>query len=227
MRASTLAVALVAALIAQQAGARPAADGAGPAPAVRAHPAEPPRPEPAIATSLVPLRVSPIVHVQSSGFGWRDDPVNERRRKFHTGTDFRADRGTPVHAAGDGVVVFTGRLGGYGRTIHIDHGGGLVTRYAHLSKVEVTAGAHVTGSQRIGAVGSTGRTTGPHLHFEVRIEGRPVDPVLAMNVAELARTAPDLAAIAAVALTPAIQAQSLDAEDRTNQRRARRSQALW
>src|SRR5262245_41665044 len=76
-------------------------------------------------------RVEPVAHTESSGFGWRDDPIRHSR-SFHSGSDFRADPGTPVVAAGDGVVVFCGRYYGYGNMIEIDHGGGVVTRYAHL-----------------------------------------------------------------------------------------------
>jgi len=188
------------------------------------------------APDLTALRASPVPEVESSGFGWRDDPVRGRHRRFHKGTDFRAERGTPVHAAGDGVVAFTGWQHGYGRVIYVDHGGGVITRYAHLAKIEVDAGAMVVASARIGQVGASGRATGPHLHFEVRLDGRAVDPVLAMKVAELERTQPDLAAVLATALSPDIQDHSLDEQDPTNRRRTRddrhrpsgrRSQALW
>jgi hypothetical protein len=167
------------------------------------------------------LSASPVPGVESSGYGWRDDPFRHHR-KFHAGTDFRADKGTPVFAAGGGRVAFSGRSHGYGNAILIDHGGGVLTRYGHLSKIEIETGADVTAGTRIGQVGSTGRSTGPHLHFEIRLEGRPVDPVLAMRVGELQRTAPDLARIFAYGLTPAVQAGSRDAHDRTNQRLASR-----
>jgi len=188
-----------------------------------------------VAPDLTALTASPLPGVESSGFGWRDDPVRRRNRKFHKGTDFRAERGTPVHAAGDGLVVFTGRKGGYGNCIFIDHGGGIVTRYAHLSKIEIHTGDHVVATDLIGKVGSTGRTTGPHLHFEVRIDGRAVDPVLAMQVADAERTAPEFAPVLATTLMPEIQDQALDDEDPTNRARARearvaadaRSRALW
>jgi murein DD-endopeptidase MepM/ murein hydrolase activator NlpD len=181
---------------------------------------------------LTALVASPVPDVESSGFGWRDDPTNRRRRKFHKGTDFSADHGTPVHAAGDGVVVFTGWQNGYGRVIYVDHGGGLVTRYAHLQRIEVDTGDRVAAAARIGKVGASGRTTGPHLHFEVRLEGRAVDPVLAMQVAQAQRETPGLAPVMAAALAPDVQEQALDRLDETNQRRARapsgrRSQALW
>jgi murein DD-endopeptidase MepM/ murein hydrolase activator NlpD len=178
---------------------------------------------------LSPLTSSPVPEVSSSGFGWRRDPIN-RRRKFHMGADYAADRGTPVLAAGDGVVILAGRHNGYGRTVIVDHGGGLVTRYAHLQKIEVERGAVVQATESIGTVGSSGRATGPHLHFEVRVDGRPVDPGMAMQIAEMARTSPELARVAAMALAPEIQEAILDEEDPGTWRRrssGRRSNAVW
>lgn len=179
-----------------------------------------PPPVDATIPDLRPLHASPVPGVESSGYGWRDDPFNGRR-KFHSGTDFRADRGTPVFAVGAGRVTFAGRHSGYGRSVLVDHGGGLITRYAHLNKIEVDAGATVTGAERIGQVGATGRATGPHLHFEIRLQGRPVDPSLAMRVAELQRSAPDLARTLAYGLNPEVQATARDSHDRTNRRLAR------
>jgi murein DD-endopeptidase MepM/ murein hydrolase activator NlpD len=183
------------------------------------------------APDLSALTASPLPGVENSGFGWRDDPVRGGR-KFHKGTDFDADRGTPVQCAGDGIVAFAGNKDGYGNVVFVDHGGGVVTRYAHLSKVAVKRGDVVLATGLIGKVGSTGRTTGPHLHFEIRLDGRAVDPVLAMQVAEYQRTSPDLAAVLATALAPDIQDTQLDHKDPTNRARAkkssgRRSQALW
>jgi murein DD-endopeptidase MepM/ murein hydrolase activator NlpD len=178
---------------------------------------------------LAPLVSSPVPEVSSSGFGWRRDPIN-RRRKFHMGADYAADRGTPVLAAGDGVVILAGRHNGYGRTVIVDHGGGLVTRYAHLQTIAVERGAVVSATDRVGTVGSSGRATGPHLHFEVRVEGRPVDPGMAMQIAEMARTSPELAKVAAMALAPEIQEAILDEEDPVTWRRrssGRRSNAVW
>ena len=166
---------------------------------------------------LTDLTKPPIADTQSSGFGWRDDPIHHNPR-FHEGTDFRADPGTPVLAAGDGTVIYAGRLGGYGNVVYVDHGGGLITRYAHLRKIETRSGAIVTAGDRIGQVGSTGRATGPHLHFEVRIDGRAVDPVTALLVASLQRELPPVGWVAALALSPALQAKSHDAP---------RQQALW
>ena len=138
--------------------------------------------------------------------------------KFHKGTDFRADRGTPVYAAGTGVVAFAGVKGGYGKVIFLDHGGGVVTRYAHLSSIDVKVGVAVAGAARIGRVGATGRATGPHLHFEVRLDGRAVDPNVAMRVATLQRTDPLAARLAAWSLTPAAQDQQIDRHDPTRAR---------
>jgi murein DD-endopeptidase MepM/ murein hydrolase activator NlpD len=171
---------------------------------------------------------------ESSGFGWRDDPIRHTRH-FHSGTDFRADPGTPVLAAGAGVVVFAGRQGGYGNCIYVDHGGGVVTLYAHLRRIETAKDAAVTAGERIGQVGSTGRTTGPHLHFEVRLEGRPVSPVTAMTVAAMQREDPEAGRLAAFALSPALQAKAVDGSDRQRSNRTRperagraqRQQVLW
>jgi len=150
------------------------------------------------------LTTEPVANTESSGFGWRDDPIRHRA-KFHSGTDFRHDPGTPVLAAGHGVVVFAGRRGGYGNLIEVDHGGGVITRYAHLRRIHVKVDAPVTGGMQIGQVGSTGRTTGPHLHFEVRLDDSPVDPVTAMSIAQLERENPEMGRLAAFALVPEIQ----------------------
>ncbi len=161
---------------------------------------------------LTPLTASPVPGVESSGFGWRRDPMNHRS-KFHKGTDFRADRGTPVYAAGAGLVAFTGRQSGYGNVIYVDHGGGLVTRYAHLSRIETRPGAPILAGVQIGRVGATGRATGPHLHFEVRLDGRAVDPSLAMHVAELQRNDPERARVAGLELAADVQSLRVDRHD--------------
>jgi murein DD-endopeptidase MepM/ murein hydrolase activator NlpD len=111
----------------------------------------------------------------SSNFGWRIDPFNGVRA-FHEGMDFMAETGTAAHAAAGGVVVYSDFHPQYGNMIEIDHGNGLVTRYAHLSKRYARMGDVVLGGSKIGAVGSTGRATGPHLHFEVRQNGAPLNP---------------------------------------------------
>lgn len=90
--------------------------------------------------------------------------------------DLAAPAGTPIVAAGGGTVTFAGPRGGYGNVVILDHGDGTETRYAHQQRLDVTVGQQVTGGQQIGTVGSTGNSTGPHLHFEVRRNGQPVDP---------------------------------------------------
>jgi murein DD-endopeptidase MepM/ murein hydrolase activator NlpD len=110
-----------------------------------------------------------------SGFGVRPDPITGRSA-LHAGLDFPADAGTPVVAAAGGVVLAVEWHAQYGQQLEIDHGKGLLTRYAHLSKLHVRAGDLVRRGQRVAEVGSTGRSTGPHLHFEVLLEGAPQDP---------------------------------------------------
>ncbi len=110
-----------------------------------------------------------------SPFGFRIDPITGRSA-LHTGLDFQADTGTPILAAAGGVVVVQEYHAGYGSMVEIDHGKGLITRYAHASSVFVKKGDLVKRGQKIAAVGSTGRSTGPHLHFEVLADGTPQDP---------------------------------------------------
>jgi murein DD-endopeptidase MepM/ murein hydrolase activator NlpD len=112
----------------------------------------------------------------SSNYGWRVDPFNGVRA-FHEGMDFMADTGTQARAAAGGVVAFSELHPQYGNMVEIDHGNGLITRYAHLSKRMVKAGDVVLSGGLIGQVGSTGRATGPHLHFEVRQNGAPLNPM--------------------------------------------------
>lgn len=111
----------------------------------------------------------------SSGFGMRIHPL-DGTRKFHTGVDLRGQEGTPILAVADGVVKSAGNRGGYGNAVEIDHGNGVTTLYGHASELGVKPGDQVQKGQNIGEVGMTGRATGPHLHFEVRVEGKPVDP---------------------------------------------------
>lgn len=124
----------------------------------------------------VPVRkpVSGVVDM-SSPFGVRADPF-VGRAAMHSGIDLRGDMGEPVHATAEGKVTIAGREGGYGNMIEIDHGNGLSTRYGHLSRIDVKVGQHVRIGQTIGRIGSTGRSTGPHLHYETRIDGKPINP---------------------------------------------------
>jgi murein DD-endopeptidase MepM/ murein hydrolase activator NlpD len=100
---------------------------------------------------------------------------------MHTGVDIGAPEGTPVKPGAPGKVISTGWMGGYGNAVIVDHGGGRTTLYAHLSKIECSAGDEVNLNSIIGRVGSTGYSTGNHLHFEVRIKGDPVDPLGSIN----------------------------------------------
>ncbi len=113
----------------------------------------------------------------SSSFGWRRNPVSGRR-SMHEGLDFVAPRGTPIRAASGGLVVRAGAIRGYGKMVEIDHGNGLRTRYAHASSLLVKAGDLVRQGDLIAKVGSTGRSTGSHLHFEIRMADYPLDPTL-------------------------------------------------
>jgi murein DD-endopeptidase MepM/ murein hydrolase activator NlpD len=124
----------------------------------------------------VPVRkpVSGEVDI-SSPFGVRMDPFLNRPA-MHTGLDLRGDIGEPVHATADGKVTIASREGGYGNLVEINHGSGFSTRYGHLSEIDVKVGQTVHRGQTIGKIGSTGRSTGPHLHYETRIDGEPVDP---------------------------------------------------
>jgi murein DD-endopeptidase MepM/ murein hydrolase activator NlpD len=122
------------------------------------------------------LRLLPVAPVRiTSGFGRRHDPFG-RGDAFHSGIDFAGAVGTPVHACGDGIVVQARRSRDYGNVVMIDHGQGLVTLYAHNSRLEVRPGDVVLAGQEIARMGSTGRSTGPHLHFEVRQYGQRIDP---------------------------------------------------
>jgi murein DD-endopeptidase MepM/ murein hydrolase activator NlpD len=111
----------------------------------------------------------------SSSFGWRLDPFNGHKA-FHEGLDFTAAAGTPIYAAAGGIVTVAEQTPDYGKIVKIDHGSGLETRYAHASLLLVKPGERVEKGQVVAQVGSTGRSTGPHLHYEIRLNGNPLDP---------------------------------------------------
>lgn len=127
-----------------------------------------------LAQLMVPS-TAPVHGPVGSGFGFRSDPFSGRAA-LHTGLDFPADTGTPILAAAGGVVVSTEPHAAYGNLVEIDHGNGLLTRYAHASKVMVKTGDLVRRGQAVAQVGTSGRSTGPHLHFEVLVEGVPQNP---------------------------------------------------
>jgi murein DD-endopeptidase MepM/ murein hydrolase activator NlpD len=121
--------------------------------------------------------VWPVVGKLESGFGGRANPFGGGSYEFHSGQDIDAAWGDPVVSGASGKVTFVGWQNGYGQLIVIDHGGGLTTRYGHLSHIDVAQGQTVARSEFIGRVGSTGRSTGPHLHYEVRFNDEPVNPL--------------------------------------------------
>jgi murein DD-endopeptidase MepM/ murein hydrolase activator NlpD len=119
----------------------------------------------------------PVEGESTDSFGVRGNPFGGGSSEFHPGQDIAAPRGTPVVATADGVVVKADWQNGYGQTVVIDHGNGLTTRYGHLSKIEVEVGQEIKRGEELGQVGSTGRSTGPHLHYEVRIGDVAVSPL--------------------------------------------------
>lgn len=120
--------------------------------------------------------VNPVASAyRSSSYGWRIDPIRGSKA-FHEGLDFPAASGTKIFAAGDGIVTASERTHDYGNLVKVNHGSGLETRYAHASKRLVKNGERVVKGQVIALVGSTGRSTGPHLHYEIRLNGSPLDP---------------------------------------------------
>jgi murein DD-endopeptidase MepM/ murein hydrolase activator NlpD len=125
----------------------------------------------------------PVQGPIGSGFGFRSDPFSGRAA-LHTGLDFPADMGTPINAAAGGVVLVSEMHPQYGNIVQVDHGRGLVTRYAHASKILVNAGDIVKRGQRIALVGTSGRSTGPHLHFEVLLDGVPQNPAKFLALAD-------------------------------------------
>lgn len=141
-----------------------------------------------IRKNLLPTAAPVVEDNRASGFGWRSDPFTGQSA-MHEGIDFLADPGTPILSAAAGVVSTVERHPQYGNMIEIDHGNDLITRYAHASQVFVKVGEFIKRGQRIAAVGSTGRSTGPHLHFEVRIGGVAQNPArfLEQRQAQVAR----------------------------------------
>jgi murein DD-endopeptidase MepM/ murein hydrolase activator NlpD len=136
----------------------------------------------AASTSLSPATSSPRAFFPpvfsgriSSTFGLREDPLSGEER-FHKGTDIAAPAGTPIRAVAAGKVVFSGQAGGYGNLVTVEHADGTMTRYAHTAENLVSTGEQVAAGQKIALVGSSGRSTGPHLHFEVLKAGNPVNP---------------------------------------------------
>jgi len=144
--------------------------------------------------------IAPVDGTVGSGFGFRIDPFN-RRAALHTGLDFPAPIGTPIHAAAGGRVIEAEHDGAYGLALQIDHGKGLVTRYGHTSQILVKPGDLVRRGQEVALVGSTGRSTGPHLHFEVLLEDVPQDPAKFLARGESL----DAAERVSAAVTPAVR----------------------
>ncbi|MEQ1724611.1 MAG: M23 family metallopeptidase [Sphingopyxis sp.] len=124
----------------------------------------------------IPSRAPVDVVTLTSSFGTRSDPFNGRRAR-HNGIDIPRPTGTPIYATADGTIGRAQRLGGYGNYVEVEHGNAIQTRYGHMSVIGVVSGQRVRRGDIIGYVGSTGRSTGPHLHYEVRIAGAPVNPL--------------------------------------------------
>jgi murein DD-endopeptidase MepM/ murein hydrolase activator NlpD len=120
--------------------------------------------------------IAPVRGIFTSGFGVRSDPLTHGRG-IHQGVDIAAAPGQPVRASADGVVVQAGLIGGLGQAVYVAHGFGLTTRYGHMSRIEVRPGQRVKRGDIVGRVGNTGRSTGYHLHYEVRVDGDPVNPL--------------------------------------------------
>jgi murein DD-endopeptidase MepM/ murein hydrolase activator NlpD len=134
-----------------------------------------------VRRAALPSALPVNVGFYSSNFGWRLDPFTGQRA-MHEGVDFVAEHGTAIKAAAGGIVAYSDIHAGYGNMIEVDHGNGLVSRYAHASKRLVKEGDVVLRGQKIGEVGSTGRSTGPHLHFEVLLNGTPQNPTRYLNL---------------------------------------------
>lgn len=128
-----------------------------------------------IASDKIPFGMPTKTKRMSSGFGYRKDPFR-RKTAFHSGLDFPGPVGTPIYSTSDGTVVFAGRKSGYGNFVEINHGIGFTTRYAHLSKFSVAVGQKIRQGDRIASMGNTGRSTGSHLHYEIRYKGKALNP---------------------------------------------------
>ena len=128
-----------------------------------------------VLKEMLPNGAPVAVAFNSSSYGWRIDPFTGGRA-FHEGLDFPANMGTPIRAAADGIVSFAEHTPDYGNIVKISHGSGLETRYAHASKLLVHAGDRVVKGQEVAEIGSSGRSTGPHLHYEIRLNGESLDP---------------------------------------------------
>lgn len=152
----------------------------------------------------IPTSMPAAVMNMSSNYGYRRDPITGGGA-MHSGIDFKGPYGTAILAAAEGKITFAGWQGGYGKTIEITHANGLVTRYAHLSGYTVSLGQKVKRGVQVGRMGSTGRSTGTHLHFEVRLNGRAVNPM------KFLETNPDVLKIKADAGKPGFNAGSPDA----------------
>jgi murein DD-endopeptidase MepM/ murein hydrolase activator NlpD len=120
--------------------------------------------------------ITPVHGLLTSGFGWRADPITHGRGD-HQGVDIAAAAGQPVRASADGIVLRSGDLSGLGKAVYLAHGFGVTTRYGHLSRIDVRPGQRIKRGDVLGLVGSTGRSTGSHLHYEVRIDGDAVNPI--------------------------------------------------
>jgi murein DD-endopeptidase MepM/ murein hydrolase activator NlpD len=143
---------------------------------------------PGIAKSL-PLAVPMSNYRETSPFGERTDPFNGRPA-FHPGIDLAAPYGTPVYATAQGVVTYAGYRSDYGKIVEINHGHGIVSRYGHLARYVVLVGEHVKARTEIGYEGSTGRSTGPHVIYEIDVNGEPQDPAKFLELAHLVTPAP-------------------------------------
>ncbi|HMV82968.1 MAG TPA: peptidoglycan DD-metalloendopeptidase family protein [Blastocatellia bacterium] len=127
----------------------------------------------------------PVRGYITDGFGYRNNPFGGGGTENHAGLDIATNHGTAIQSTADGIVIFAGVFGGYGNVVVIDHGYGVTTRYGHMSRIDVQVGQQVTRGKQIGAVGSTGRSTAPHCHYEVRLHDRPVNPLNYLSVGRL------------------------------------------